>query len=365
MKKFIPLLFLFPQIFTAQENKDVFLGYSSVYAISVGKINGDIKNYISGQQITIGKDLTNSNQEWVKYLSAKNINFNLVHLDMNQMQKDLWGRNYAFGDAYAATANIDFRLAKLGNVDLLFSPTVGLSYITKTVYTDPDSYFFGSHLNAVFDAGLGMEYQFLRDFALTSKVSFLHFSNGGIQLPNAGVNTLAATVGIKKNIIASKKKEETNDEIIKSEMKKHGFEFSIGAGQRGKYKIKEAFYRVTFSSAYSYFINNMIGFKAGLDAVYYDQVFNPLVYDDSVPYWGKSYEHIRVGASLGTEIKMNKLSFNANYGTYVYFKSPYNQNTYWKAGLRYYITPKMGIESMMYAHKVQADIISFGAFVRL
>ena len=47
-------------------------------ALSHIKINGDIKNYISGQQITIGKDLTNSNQEWVKYLSAKNINFNLV-----------------------------------------------------------------------------------------------------------------------------------------------------------------------------------------------------------------------------------------------------------------------------------------------
>ena len=298
----------------------------------------------------------------MKFLSAKNIKYNLVYLDMDQMQFNLWGRNYGFGKVYGATANIDFQIAKFKDFYILFSPTVGIAYITKTVYTDDDSYFFGSHLNAIFDAGIGMQYQFTNEFALTSKVSFLHFSNAGIQLPNAGVNTLSATIGIQKNFgdkINNSDKVETETPI-----KKKAFEIGLGVGQRGKYKMKEAFYRVSISPFYTYFINNTLGFKIGLDAVYYDQVFNPAIYDDSVPYWGKSWKHWRVGSSIGTEVKMNKLSFNANYGYYLYFKSPYEQKTYWKAGLRYYISPKFGVETMMYAHKVQADFLSFGAFAK-
>lgn len=362
MKKFYFLLTVIPLLFPSQNTSENFIGYQFLAAQSVGKIKGDIKNYISGHSLTFGTHVENREEEWVKFLSAKNIKYNLIFLDLDQMQHDLWGRNYGFGKIFAATANVDFQLAKLGDFNLLFSPTLGIAYITKTVHTDPDSYFFGSHLNALFDAGLGVQYNFARDYALTSRVSFLHFSNGAIQLPNAGVNTISASIGIQRNInLSADKKEVQKPEL---QVKKQAFEIGIGVGQRGKYKIKDAFYRIAISPAYSHFINNTIGLKIGLDAVYYDQVFNPEVYDDSVPYWGKSWEHWRIGSSVGAEIKMNKISFNANYGYYLYFKSPYDQKTYWKAGLRYYITPKLGAESMMTAHKVQADFISFGLFAR-
>lgn len=363
MKKRYILLFFLPKVLAGQQPTHYFLEYSSIYGAPVGKIKGDISNSITGQQLTLGKNLEQNQEEWVHYLSAQNIRFRISHIDMNRVQQDLAGRTYAFGDAYAAAASVDFRLAKADKFTLLFSPTIGIAYITTNVYTDPDSYIFGSHMNTMFEAGLGLQYDFTNDYALTAKVSFLHFSNGGIQLPNAGVNTLIATFGIQRNFTLPPTKSGLTTQA--KPVKKHAFDLTIGAGQRGKYKIKEAFYRVTVSPAYSYFISNIIGLKAGIDAVYYNQVFNPAIYDDSVPYWGKSYEHWRIGASLGTEIKMNKISFNAHYGAYLYFKSPYQQKTYWKAGLRYYITPKIGIDGSMYAHQFQADIISFGGFVRL
>lgn len=362
MKKLYFFLLAVPTFFYSQNTSENFIGYNSIYAKSVGKIKGDIKNYISGHSLTFGVNLENRDEEWIKFLSAKNIKYNLVYLDMDQMQNNLWGRNYGFGKVYSATANVDFRLANYGDFDVLFSPTIGIAYITKTVYTEPDSYFFGSHFNAVFDAGLGIQYNFTDDYSLTSKVSFLHFSNGAIQLPNAGVNTLSATIGIQKNL--NKTKTEIEEKKPEQNIKKQAVEISVGVGQRGKYKIKDAFYRVSITPAFSYFINNTLGFKIGLDAVYYDKVYNPEVYDDTVPYWGNSWEHWRLGTSLGTEVKMNKISFNANYGYYLYLKGPTNQKTYWKAGLRYYITPKIGVESMMHAHKFQADFLSFGAFAR-
>lgn len=362
MKKKLFLSLLISNFSLAQVTSTSHLGYQSIYGTPVGKIKGDKKNYISGHSITFGKNLENKNEDWVKFLSAKNVNFSIIYYDMDQMKLDLYGREYSFGKAFGATANVDFRLAKLNKFELLLSPTVGLAYITKTVHTDPDSYYFGSHLNAVFDAGIGLQYNFADDYALTSNMSFLHFSNGGIQLPNAGVNMMTASIGLQKNI--SSQLEDPNHQPEKP-VKKNAFDLSIGGGQRGKYKIKEAFYRVSVSPAYTYFINNTLGFKIGLDAVYYDQVFNPLIYDDSVPYWGKSYKHLRLGTSIGAEIKMNKVSFNTAFGRYVYFKSPYDQKTYWKAGLRYYFTPNFGLESIMNAHKVQADFISIGGFIRL
>ncbi|KMQ71406.1 acyloxyacyl hydrolase [Chryseobacterium koreense] len=363
MKKFYFLLTAIPLLFQSQNSVEHFIGYNFITAQSVGKIKGDIKNNIYGHSLTFGTNLENRTEEWVKFLSAKNIKYNLIYLDLDQMQNNLWGRNYGFGEVYAASANVDFRLMKFRDFEVLFSPTLGLAYITKTVHTDPDSYFFGSHLNAMFDAGLGIQYDLTKNYALTSRLSFLHFSNGAIQLPNAGVNTISASIGIQRNFNIPTHTEQ--DQQPETQVKKQALEIAIGVGQRGKYKVKEAFYRVAISPAYSYFINNTLGFKIGLDAVYYDQVFNPEVYDDSVPYWGKSWEHWRIGTSVGTEIKMNKVSFNANYGYYLYFKSPYNQKTYWKAGLRYYFTPKLGAESIMTAHQVQADFISFGLFARL
>lgn len=363
MKKIYFTLLLLPNILLAQQLKNYFIGYSSIYGAPIGKIRGDVSNHITGQQIFIGHNLQNDPQEWVHTLSAENLRFGFSHIDMNKVQQNLSGRTYSFGDAYAATASVDFRLAKFGKVNVHFSPTIGVAYISTNVYTDPDSYIFGSHINTMFEAGLGLQYQFMPDYALTTKVSFLHFSNGGMQLPNAGVNALIATFGIQRNLNFDSVQSKPSK--TEKPVKKHAVDLTVGFGQRGKYKIKEAFYRATISPAYSYFISNVIGLKASIDAVYYDQVFNPAVYDDSVPYWGKSYDHWRIGASLGTEIKMNKVSFNASFGSYLYFKSPYNQKTYWKAGLRYYITPKIGVDGTMFAHQFQADIISFGTFIRL
>lgn len=346
----------------AQIHNDVSIGYQSVYGTPVGKIKGDVSNYVSGHSVSFSKNLEQSEQEWVKFLHAKSVNINLTFLNMNYTETNRIGRPFKFGDGYSISTNVDFKLADFGKFQFLLSPSVGLIYVTKTVHTDPDTYYFGSHINAVFNGGIGFNYDFSKDYSLTSKVSFLHFSNGGVKIPNAGINMLTAELGIQKHFFTNTNENQTLRP--EKDFKKNALEIGVGAGQRGKYKINEAFYRIDVNTAYSHFINKTLGFKIGLDGVYYNQVFNPLIYDDSVPYWGKSYKHWRLGANIGTEVKMNKISANYSFGRYLYFKSPYDQKTYWKAGLRYYILPKFGLEAQMYAHKVQADFLSFGLFTR-
>lgn len=343
----------------AQNNNSIF--YETFLGQAVGKIKGTEKNYVTGHTFSFSKNVENENVEWVQLLSAKNININLNYIDLNQTQIPLNNATYSFGSIYSISTGVDFRLAQIKNINLYFSPTIGLAYASKTINTNKDSYVFGSHLNAQFDAAMKIEYEFPKEYAIESKIAFTHFSNGAFKLPNAGVNAIYVGIGLKKDI----KNFTENKPKIDKENKKNSIEIGFGAGQRGKYKMNEAFYRAALNIGFNRFINKTIGFKATLDAVYYNQVYNPFLYDDTIPYWGKSYEHFRLGASFGTEIKMNKISTNFHFGRYLYFKSPYNQKYYWKAGIRYYISPKFGLEGQLFAHKVQADFIGFGAFIRL
>lgn len=356
MKKIIIFIVICFVRFSAQEK----VKYSGVFTAYLGKGMGNIKgvesNNAKSYKLGIQKKLNPDDAEWIKYLHAENVSVSIIYSDLDGM---IMG--YPFGKTFGLLTEADFKIFQNSNFKLCFVAGFGIAYASKTIFTDPNTFIFGSHLNAIFSSSVNAEYQFQKDWSLFSTIDLIHYSNGSVRIPNAGVNLMNIGVGIKKDFEINSQKKFRNTEML---MKKNGLEISFGAGERGKYKTKNGFFKMGFYAGYNHFINNVLAFRMGLDAVYYDKVYNPAVYEDSVPYWGKSYEHFRLGASAGIEVKMNDFAINTNFGRYVYFKSPYHQKMYWNASLKYYLSKNYGVVSTLNAHKFQADFVNWGLFYR-
>lgn len=339
-----------------QEDKDLSIFYTSYFGKGVGGIKGIESNHSESYMLGIVKKLDQEKLEWARRLNAEQISISFIHSDLEGIK-----RGYTFGKAYGLLSEIDFKLFNKNQFFIYFTPGLGLSYIDKTIFTNPETYIFGTHINAMFNLALKGKYQINQDIDINTEVGLMHYSNGAYRIPNAGVNTLNFGLGISKNLKSNLKYRQSS----LHEMSKNGIELSAGIGQRGKYKQKDGFTKYAFYAGYNRFINNVFGFRIGLDGIYHPEVFNPLIYNDTVPYWGRTYDHLTLGASVGAELKMNHFALHGNWGTYLYMKSPTNQKTYWKLGLKYYITPKFGVQTILNAHKFQADFVSWGLFVRM
>ncbi len=345
---------------TAQHSKKYFVEARGFYGNGTGNIKGIESNVMRGVALGVGKNLDPNTSEWIDKLNAKKVSLNFVYTDLNGMQ-----RGFKYGESYALSTKLDFQLLKYKAFSLSVSPEVGLAYMTETVATIPDSYIFGSHVNFLFGVGFSSAIQLNQDWSVNPYVQLLHYSNGSIKIPNAGANAVVYGLGVQKTIGDTKEHSPQKYTSSKDSLKTNALELMAGIGWRGKYKSNDHFFRAGFYAGYSRYLNSFFALRGGVDVVYYDQVYNPDVYDDTIPYWGKSYDHLRAGVSLGAELKFGKLALNYNVGRYLHMNSPYHQKMYWNAAFRYYLTPKFGVQGTLNAHKFQADFLNFGIFCRL
>lgn len=357
MKKFLLFFAFLSVFFSAQKKNELSVIYTTFYGKSVGNFTGDVSNHTESYKLGISKKLNPEDAEWIRLLNAENVSLSFVYTDLDGI---VW--MFPYGKSFGLLSEADFRILKTGNFKMFISPGFGISYVTETAFTNNQFIIFGSHLNAVFTGALKGEYQFQKDMSLLASLSYLHYSNGSMRIPNAGVNIMNIGFGIKKDFDLNDKEHQVKSEIP---LKNNAFEFTAGIGKRGKYRSKDSVFRMGFYAGYSKFLNNAIGLRAGLDGSYYGEVYNPDNYEDTQAYLANSSEHFRAGASLGLEVKMNKIGVTGNYGRYIYFKNPNNRKSYWNASIKYYFTPKFGIQGMLNAHKFQADFVNWGLFIRI
>lgn len=108
------------------------------------------------------------------------------------------GNSKQYGNAYSLIPYLEFSLKKWKRASLSLRHGTGLSFVSKKYneLTNPTNQLIGSAINAT--SFIGMNYQ----FSITNKVDLKlggfvkHISNGSLQLPNAGTNSLSAYAGI-------------------------------------------------------------------------------------------------------------------------------------------------------------------------
>lgn len=317
------------------------------------------QNYLYGLQVNYSKNIASSNQQWARFINAKNVSFGLTWHNLNDMREVVDGISYPGGQAIGALTELDIQLLRLGKARLLFTPGVGLAYITKTVFTQPATSTTGSHINMAVTGELGIEIPMGQHTSFLAAARMQHYSNGAIKVPNGGWNAVLGSLGVKTALGRADSK--PSGSVTYRPLERNNVEVWLGTGFRAKYRDKrEKFYRTGAYAGYNIFFNNALSFKAGSHLVYYHTVFDPERFDETFQYYGSSYDRVRWGIAAGADFSMNRFVVNAMYGKYLHYRNYHNVQWYWIYGLRYYLTPNIGIQSTLYLHGAQADYMNAG-----
>lgn len=335
------------------------------YGIDMANRGAAPRNYLYGLHASYDRDLSASSQIWTELLNAKALSFGVLLHQMDHMKEIVNGQAYTHGQAFGLLTEVDFQLLQAGPVAILFSPGVGITYITETIGTQPATTTVGSHLNLTITAELGLEVPISNRVRLTAAGNVLHYSNGGLKIPNGGINTVNGSVGIK-TILGN-----DNPRAVSASGTTFGLsegssgELVVGVGRRGKYRTDDGFWRTGVYGGYNYYINPAVGFKAGMDMVYYHTVFDIDRFDETFQYYGSSYDRVRLGLSAGAEVAIGRFAANGMFGRYLHYNSFHGYKWYWSTAVRYYLTPNIGLQSTLYMHRVQADYFNWGVVVKI
>ncbi len=335
------------------------------YGVDVNADNPNRKsNYLYGLHVSYDKNIAFSNKEWVRFVNAKNLSFGLTWHSLGHMKEMVEGVAYSGGQAFGALAEVDLELLKLGKAKLLLSPGLGLAYLTENIFTQPATSTIGSHINLMVTGELSLEVPISRYTNLVAGGHILHYSNGGIIVPNGGWNVITGSLGIKTAL--SKSAESVAGPESYPHLVGNSAEVWFGAGVRGRYRDRHGkFFRSGAYAGYNFYINRALSLKAGSHVVYYHTVFDPGRFDETFQYYGSSLDRVRWGVAAGADFTMGRFVVNAMYGKYLHYRSYHDVNWYWVYGVRYFFTPNIGIQSTLNLHGVQADYTNWGLILRI
>jgi len=377
----------------AQDNKNS-IEVSPFTALSIFSAEGNtLGGSLYGLEGVYHINMANNQADWVRGLNISDVSIALSYRDFSHVYLTKKpGSQGVLGNYYGAVSRISMVVAHAGKTQFIVAPGFGFGYAGQTYYTN-DNTLVGSHINFTAQIGLKVLTPLSASTRLVGGIDLYHYSNAAFKNPNDGINSIDATVGIVQDINV------TAPPTAKKQFKhynKNTFEFGVGLGRRGLvqtgggldpvgYPLNVAYQKTATSDlyqsglylGYNYRVSPVLSFKAGFDAVYYFKTIDTIadVHHFYATYQelGSSYDRFRVGASVGAELWLGKVSIPVNFGHYIhyhYFVPTYQTgysppDYYWSFGLRYYLTPWMALEAKQYLHRTQADYANFGLVFRV
>lgn len=260
------------------------------------------------------------------------------------------------GNPAAVYAFINLPLKRWKTWDIGFETGFGVSFNWKTHDFAEDHYQYpiGSYSTVFFDMGFNATLILSKHFNLTAGVSYTHFSNGAVKLPNLGINMAAPSLeleyifGGRPEFIKKKKapcKKEWEWLVLAApSMKQLGF---VYVDQRGDTTGTTFNYSIiSLSTAINRQISHKVKFGGGIDVSYNEAYAADTVMVDGVPQKAPFHtvDKILIGIFPSFELVLNKLSFIAQPGYYIYKKEAEGDDvpvTYQRVGIKYVLWDRM------------------------
>lgn len=272
-----------------------------------------------------------------------------------------------YGQAFCLMPNVSFRLMYGPNWRLSFRGAAGLVYLTEKFSYDqnPLNLVIGSNINASVQFSLRYEQRLTDNWYAMLGGCLTHFSNGGTQKPNLGINFGGIQVGFGLRLNKKTPFQPPASVRLKGQTPKgfhplvqlsYGFrEMATNGGP--KYPI------VTFSSEVYRHVspNHRTGMGLGFEynsSVYWDYRLNNPDNNDDTEYVARS---LRIMPYLAHEMLLGNVAVFANLGTYLINRDNVYGKLFTKIGVKYYplgstgsgLKPHIGI--VLKAHTATAE----------
>src|SRR5690625_471887 len=279
-------------------------------------------------------------------------------------------KNPTLGDLYGLFFHYNFYFFKR---NLQFRIAQGLAYNTNPYDKNnnyrnlaygaqfmPATYFMISYDKQNIWEGLGIR----------AGLFLIHHSNAKLRTPNTSTNTVGAKFGLSYNLDHKNEKtylpdvfkDSTYTEPFKINLAfRGGFHESPIVGS-GRYP----FYN--FSAYVDKRISRSSAFQVGMD-LFLSRMRKREIKMMSIVFHEKEVDHDadykRVGAFVGYEFFISKLSFEPQFGFYVYNKYNQDKSMYQRLTLKYYLTPKIFAGAGLLSQFSKAEAMELSVGIRI
>ncbi|MCY1722439.1 acyloxyacyl hydrolase [Prolixibacteraceae bacterium Z1-6] len=333
----------------SQEGIDISYIYGSIL-VHTPKVKPITGNPIKG--FSVSYTLKNkSGEHWRNYYNYANYGFNYKFKSFNNPD--------IIGNSHALTSFIQLSFLKKAPVfDIGFKGAAGLAYLTKThdEFTNPENTAISTHLNI---AGEIQFYSKLRFHPIFFEYSYglNHFSNGLLNTPNLGINSLNHhyTFGweFEKPAPKNKPPKESRSPFIKNEFWVYA---SAGANKVKEYDQYFLFLAASLNYSKQITTINKLGF--GIDFIN-DEALNKYAVTH-LNFNEESDLSFRFGPNIQGEFMFGKLSFLGAYGFFFGDTTNYISRAYYKVGAKYYAKNIIGIAMIRAVPLFKAQVLEFG-----
>ena len=234
-----------------------------------------------------------------------------------------WSFNYTYfdksflGSAWSGAYFIEpeFRISHKAN--FLVRGTLGLSYLTNPFDSvkNPENASYSLPINVYLQLGVGVSYNVGNHTSIYGMGNFFHNSNGGLALPNRGVNYPNISLGVLYHTYSNKlphykkiKDERWRKKAVQYEA---AFYFTPKQGYDSGFVPKRKFVAGINATAVKQ-VSSSNAITLGAE-IYYDDAIRSIkdIYNDKTP-------STLGGVLIGHRFLINKFSFGQEMGIYVY-----------------------------------------------
>ena len=349
-------------VFSQEKSKDFLVDANYFYG-TILRHNKDISHLVKAHPdgFIVGFNRkTYGAERWQQEYNYPDWGFSFVHQNANY---DVLGENYGlYGhfNFYFLKRNLFLRIGQ------------GIAYNTHPF--DLEANFknnaYGTRLLSSTYLMLNYNKQNLfKNFGIQAGIALVHYSNGNFKAPNSSTNAFTVNFGVQYAVSDERNPEYISDSLPKkfSEPIKYNFVFRGGLNESDYLNLGQHPFFVL-----SAFADNRLNYKStlqlGADFFYLPFLKKEIEYlSIAFPSTGvKGDEDFkRVGIFAGHELHINKLAVVSQVGYYVYYPYDFEGRTYFRAGLKYYLTDKLFSAITLKSHGAKVEGVEFGMGIRI
>ena len=333
-----------------------------------------------------GDNPTNTPLGLYQGLSAKYA----IHTDGREQWQQLyaypvWGFGFyagfisndkALGSPLAVYSFINLPIKRYRKWSIGYEVEFGVSFNWENHEPNEDQYYYpvGSNPTVFFDMGPTATIPLGKNFDLTTGLSFTHYSNGAIEMPNLGINAITAKVELqyifkerpdfKSFEIPEYKREWEWVILLAPSMKQQNYTYTLDDDTTLR-SVNFNYPILSLSTYVNRQISHKIKFGGGIDITYNEAYASEIMVEDNVPV-KKPFDpidKILIGIFPSFELVLNKLCFVAQPGYYIYRKKDESlelPSTYQRIGIKYHFLDHLVIGVNLRAYDFsRADFIEF------
>lgn len=264
------------------------------------------------------------------------------------------------GSSYALYPFVEPVINAEKNWNLYMRFGAGPNYLNK-VYdslSNPQNTFYSSHVSFVVALGIGTSWRIKENFELKAGANFNHISNGGIKMPNKGINFPTLYVGADYNLRPKPFVDYTRNKTLDLTPRDKWFELTTFISAKTDIKGYARYLVYGFNAGFYKVFGRLNAYNLNVEWVN-DYADKREIERLNLTKNGEFIDYRYGAAYLGYNLLLGKFRFSFQLGAYFY--SPFDRGDpiFQRYGINFLLFDRVNLGVNLKAERHVADLLDF------